>query len=150
MSEDERFDAMLLSIAQQHQGIDNLLDTFCGFLRRKTDFFSGGDVRKRRKKKLKIPVFFCNSFFKSRAAWDRALERHLRIAKEAERSKPRVTVVEETPSKAAPVLSAEQVLEKEKAELAKRTAPREVHVETKESSTPGCCIDFHCCGCCRR
>ena len=44
MSGDERFDAMLLSIAQQHQGIDSLLDTFCGFLRRKTDFFSGGDV----------------------------------------------------------------------------------------------------------
>jgi hypothetical protein len=51
MSEDERFDAMLLSIAQQHQGIDNLLDTFCGFLRRKTDFFSGGDVREKEKKK---------------------------------------------------------------------------------------------------
>lgn len=54
----------------------------------------------------------------------------MRIAKEAERSKPRVTVVEETPVAAkAPVLTAEQLLAKEKAELAKRTAPREVHVE---------------------
>jgi hypothetical protein len=62
MSEDERFDAMLLSIAQQHQGIDNLLDTFCGFLRRKTDFFSGGDVRNETERKVKIRSYFhtCN------------------------------------------------------------------------------------------
>lgn len=54
----------------------------------------------------------------------------MRIAKEAERSKPRVTIVDETPSTSkSPVLSAEQLLAKEKAELAKRTAPREVHVE---------------------
>jgi hypothetical protein len=54
----------------------------------------------------------------------------LRIAKEAERSKPRVTIVDETPNTSkSPVLSAEQLLAKEKAELAKRTAPREVHVE---------------------
>eukprot|EP00039_Didymoeca_costata_P024883 m.11801 g.11801 ORF g.11801 m.11801 type:complete len:303 (+) comp4526_c0_seq1:175-1083(+) len=47
--EDERFDGMLLSIAQQLQtsNIENLLDVFYGFLRRKTDFFSQGkDVAK--------------------------------------------------------------------------------------------------------
>ncbi|KAA0146816.1 hypothetical protein FNF29_07792 [Cafeteria roenbergensis] len=40
--EDPRVDDMLMAIARQHtRGIDQLLDTFFGFLRRKTDFFSG-------------------------------------------------------------------------------------------------------------
>mmetsp|Transcript_18761 Transcript_18761/g.27944 ORF Transcript_18761/g.27944 Transcript_18761/m.27944 type:complete len:298 (+) Transcript_18761:1619-2512(+) len=42
MSNDERFDGFFLQIAQQQQnGIDGLLDAFLGFLRRKTDFFTG-------------------------------------------------------------------------------------------------------------
>lgn len=40
-ADDARFDSLYLNLAQQNQGIDNLLDSFFGFLRRKTDFYTG-------------------------------------------------------------------------------------------------------------
>lgn len=41
-TKDERFDGLYLNVAQTAQGIEPLLDTVFSFLRRKTDFFSGG------------------------------------------------------------------------------------------------------------
>jgi len=40
-AEAEKFDGILLNIAQQAGSIDNILDAFFGFLNRKTDFFTG-------------------------------------------------------------------------------------------------------------
>ncbi|GMH94097.1 hypothetical protein TrST_g4075 [Triparma strigata] len=47
---DDRFDGMFMNLAQQVRGIDPLLDTFFGFLRRKTDFFTGADDQQAMKK----------------------------------------------------------------------------------------------------
>ena len=44
---DERFDSMLLAIAQQHQGIEPLLETLFSFLNRKTDFFTQPEMAKK-------------------------------------------------------------------------------------------------------
>jgi hypothetical protein len=41
MSDEERFDNLFLTVAQQSQGIEPLLDNLFGFLRRRTDFFTG-------------------------------------------------------------------------------------------------------------
>ena len=46
MGDDDRFDNMYLTIAQQAQGIEPLLDTLFSFLRRKTDFFAGASAEK--------------------------------------------------------------------------------------------------------
>ena len=46
MSNDDRFDNMFYTVAQQAQGIEPLLDALFSFLRRKTDFYTGASKDK--------------------------------------------------------------------------------------------------------
>merc|ERR1712241_1546068 len=58
MSEkEERFDSILLSIAQQCEGgVPELLDIVFGFMNRKTDFYSGG-LENGKAKKMVLDAF---------------------------------------------------------------------------------------------
>eukprot|EP00752_Nemacystus_decipiens_P009016 g8048.t1 len=53
-ADDDRFDSMYLSLAQQNQGIDNLFESFFGFLRRKTDYYTGASQATLEEKVLQV------------------------------------------------------------------------------------------------
>lgn len=55
--DDDRFDGLYMNLAQQNQGIDNLLESFFGFLRRKTDFYTGASEAKLEESLLKVRYF---------------------------------------------------------------------------------------------
>ena len=40
-SDESEFDGLLMNVAERRRGIEPMLDTVFGFLRRRTDFFKG-------------------------------------------------------------------------------------------------------------
>lgn len=119
MSAEERFDSMLLAIAQQHEGIDSILDTFFSFLGRKTDFFTQPSM--------------------ARAAVQRALDRHLSRAEETLRRKQAEEAQRRQKENAASTRvevleDDEEVAAKAAAEAAKRKAEMERKVNEVASA----------------
>lgn len=53
-ADDDRFDGLYMNLAQQNQGIENLLESFFGFLRRRTDFFTGASEAQLEESLLKV------------------------------------------------------------------------------------------------
>ncbi|XP_050531305.1 nuclear migration protein nudC [Daktulosphaira vitifoliae] len=94
---EEKFDAMLLAIAQQHEkGVDQLLDTFFSFLARKTDYFTGSPDEKASERIL-MSIFnkhrnnaLCEKQKADEKRRDEAMKRLQKAQKEKEADKPKL------------------------------------------------------------
>ncbi|CBZ24905.1 conserved hypothetical protein [Leishmania mexicana MHOM/GT/2001/U1103] len=111
---DERFDSMLLAIAQQQQGIDGILDTFFSFLNRKTDFFTQPDMA-RRSVQQAMSRYLAEAEEKQR----KAKEAQAAAQKQSTRTSSRVEVLE----------SEEEVNAVAAAQTAKEAAQRKQELE---------------------
>lgn len=125
-SDTEKFDGMLLALAQQHEGgVQELLDTFFSFLARKTDFYTGGGPGSAKKLMLdKFSKYEVTALSEKAAKEKKSKEaEEKRKAKLVQSKKEEACTVKELTDEEAERLQKE--IEREKEEKAKRAAAPE-------------------------
>uniref|UniRef100_A0A7S0P324 Nuclear migration protein nudC n=1 Tax=Calcidiscus leptoporus TaxID=127549 RepID=A0A7S0P324_9EUKA len=117
--DDERFDGMYMQLASQMGGLDPLLDSFFGFLRRKTDFFTNAATPEAAQESV-LKAFQKNkdrsledarekaAKEKKRKADEEKRRARLKAEKEAKQQRAEESRVEEAPAPAPPPAKAEE------------------------------------------
>ncbi|XP_053562966.1 nuclear migration protein nudC [Bombina bombina] len=132
--DDERFDGMLMAMAQQHEGgVQELVNSFFSFLRRKTDFFVGGESGAA--EKLIRDIFNQHNKLAQQAREKKETEIREREAaqrdrlmkqKTQEQDKPRITeLTDEEAEKLQKEIEQKKARETEKEEKISETADKE-------------------------
>lgn len=122
---DERFDGLLLNMAQQKHGIEPLLDTVFSFLRRKTDFFSGASTSRVEEMVL--------STIRKQAALaekDAASKRKQQETKEKAQKKPKTPIKSESESESVPRF--EEISDDNAAEVKEADSLTKTKVDTND------------------
>lgn len=151
---DERFDGLLMNMAQQAGSIDNVLDAFFGFLQRKTDFFTGAQdesaaeeivlkyykkhwkVGQKRREKMKEQNRAADEERKRRAEEKKKkdMEDYERMQEEAKKKQEEVKIEEVTDEEAAKIKAdkGKSTEEKDKEPEGDKEAKEEEEEDTKE------------------
>lgn len=133
MVDTEKFDGMLLAMAQQHQGgIKEVLRTFFGFLHRKTDFFHGAPAGVPRETILGVLKEFEDQAEEKRKEVLKDKEKKEQKLKE-QREKQKKKEQEEFDKAGSSSAKIEEVTDEEAAKINVENQKRES--ETKESET---------------
>ena len=133
----KNWDGMLLMLARENQGIDNLLDTFFGFLYRKTDFFQAASKQDSSKKLLESFNKWCKIAEakkiekEKQAAAKKKYEEEMKKKKEEELKKQKT---EEEENKIVEVTEEEaQAILEEKKENIEPKPEKQAKTETKDN-----------------
>lgn len=132
----EKFDAMLLAIAQQCDGITELLDVFFGFLQRKTDFFTGAG--KTEAEKIVITKFREHQKkIEERMEKERKEAEALKAAKaKREAEKEAEPKIQEVTDEEAERIKKEEEMKKQKAEEMAEKSMNDTESEDKKNEEP--------------
>jgi len=125
----EKFDGLLLSMAQQQHGIEPMLSSVFSFLRRKTDFFTGAS-------KETIESMVLNVIRKEAALAEKDMyeKKQKEMKVKAEKKKTEMHKAKEEPSRFEEILDDEEE-EKKKEQVKVKVPKMEVKVESKKEDT---------------
>ena len=143
MSDDEKFDGMLFTLAGQHQGgIFEVLDTLFSFLARKTDFYYGGEKGQAEKIMLEKFKKYENVAYEKHEREIAEREEKDRIRREKlKKEKEEATaskIVEVNDDEAEKIMAAEELKKKEDAVVkAKSEEPKKADDEEESEEDKG-------------
>jgi len=140
---DEKFDSILLGLAQQHEGgIPSVLDTLFSFLLRKTDFYTGGAPGAAKEMLLKsYSKYESQSENMKKQKQKEAEERNKREAEKRKKEEERIKKEEEDSKSKVFEINEEEEKKINSEKLKREETKKAEEIKKKAESTPSTSTD---------